>query len=169
MGGSKTDTETNITTAGKLPNTQTYLIKEISFALIPMIVAADVNVSDLISAYTNIMQSSRFEIKIAGREYDFQAPGSVFFPPIFANGQSTMVDATTRVASNVGGGFISTGWIKLSSTPIVVGNLVDFSVKMATSASSTALGTILDTASDDLNSQNAQMQCRLRGILTRSI
>ena len=169
MGGSKTDTETNIITAGQLPNTQTFLVREISFSFIPNIVGTDVDPMLLVAAYTNIMQASRFEIKIAGREFDFQAPGSVFFPPIYTNSQATMVDATTRVASNVGGGFISTGWVKLASTPIPIGNLVNFSVKMASSVADTTLATILDTASDVLNTQNAQIQCRLRGILTRSI
>lgn len=168
MGGQKTDTETNIVSAGQLPNTQTFLVREISFSLIPNIVGDDADVLDIVAAYTNIMQSSRFEIKIAGREFDFQAPGSVFFPPIFANGLNTMTDATDRPVS-AGGGFISTGWTKLASTPIPIGNLVNFSVKMASSAASAALATILDTASDVLNTQNAQIQCRLRGILTRSI
>lgn len=169
MGGFKTDTETNLVTAGQLPNTQTFLIKEISFALIPMIVGTDTDVIERIADYVNIMQASRFEIKIAGREFDFQAPGSVFVPPIFAHSQATMVDATTRAIANAGGAYISTGWVKLASTPITIGNQVNFSVRMASSVASTTLATLLDTASDDLNTQNAQMQCRLRGILTRSI
>lgn len=169
MGGFKTDTETNIVTAGQLPNTQTFLIREISFALIPMIVGDDLDANLIVAAYTNIMQTSRFEIKIAGREFDFQAPGSVYFPPIFINSLNTITTATDRSVNNVGGGFISTGWVKLASTPIPIGNLVNFSVRMATSTADAALVTIVDTASDILNTQNAQMQCRLRGILTRSI
>lgn len=169
QGGTKTDTQTNIVTAGQLPNTQTFLIKEISFALIPFIVDTNDDQLTVIQAYVNIMQSSRFQIKIAGREFDFEAPGSVFMPPIFSFGESTMVDATTRPLANVGGGYISTGWVKLASTPIPIGNLVNFSVRMATSTSAAANATILDTASDVLNTQVATMQCRLRGVLTRSI
>ncbi len=169
LGGNKTDTETNLVTAGQLPNTQTFLIREISFALIPTIVDSDVDVLTVIQAYVNIMQASRFEIKIAGREFDFQAPGSVFLPPIYANGQATMVDATTRALPNVGGAHITTGWVKLASTPIPIGNLVNFSVRMASSSAAAANATILDTASDVLNTQVAQVQCRLRGVLTRSI
>jgi hypothetical protein len=169
MGGNKTDTETNMVSAGQLPNTQTFLIKEISFALIPNIVGTDTDILLIMAAYTNIMQASRFEIKIQGREFDFQAPGSVFLPPMFAHSQAVVVDATSRALGNVGGSYISTGWVKLASTPIPIGNLVGFSVRQATSAAAGALGTILDTASDVLNTQNAQTQCRLRGVLTRSI
>lgn len=169
QGGNKTDTQTNLVTAGQLPNTQTFLIREISFSLVPFIVDTDDDQLTIIQAYVNIMQSSRFEIKIAGREFDFQAPGSVFMPPIYSFGESTMVDATTRALANVGGGYISTGWVKLASTPIPIGNQVNFSVKMATSTAAAANATILDTASDVLNTQVATMQCRLRGVLTRSI
>lgn len=169
MGGNKTDTQTNIVTAGQLPNTQTFLIKEISFALIPTIAGTDLDVVDVIAAYINIMQASRFEIKIAGREFDFQAPGTVFHPPIAVNALTSITDATDRAAVNVGGGYIHSGWVKLSSTPIPIGNLVNFSVRMASSTASATLATLLNTASDVLNTQEAQMQCRLRGVLTRSI
>ena len=168
LAGNKTDTETNLVAAGQLPNTQTFLIREISFSLIPMIVGTDLDAMTVVAAYTNIMQQSRFEVKIAGREFDFQAPGSTFLPPIFVNSLNTVVTATDRAVS-VGGGYISTGWVKLASTPIPIGNLVNFSVRMASSAAAAANATILDTASDVLNTQVAQMQCRLRGILTRSI
>lgn len=169
MGGSKTDTQTNIVTAGQLPNTQTFLIKEISFALIPTIPGTDLDALDIVAAYINIMQASRFEIKIAGREFDFQAPGTVFHPPIAINSLAAVTTATDRPATNVGGGYIHSGWVKLASTPIPIGNLVNFSVRMASSTAAAALVTLLNTASDTLNTQNAQMQCRLRGVLTRSI
>ncbi len=169
MGGTKTETQTNIVTAGQLPNTQTFLIKEISFALIPTIVGTELDALAVVAAYINIMQASRFQIKIAGREFDFEAPGSVFHPPIAVNSLNTMVDATNRPVANIGGGYIHSGWVKLASTPIPIGNLVNFSVRMASSTAAAALATILDTASDVLNTQAAQMQCRLRGVLTRSI
>jgi len=169
QAGTKQETQTNLVTAGQLPNTQTFLIKEISFALVPFVVGTDLDSILLAAAYTNIMQSSRFQIKIAGREFDWEAPGSVFIPPVSMHSQATMVDATTRALPNVGGGYISTGWVKLASTPIPIGNLVNFSVRMASATSAGANATILDTASDVLNTQVATLQCRLRGVLTRSI
>lgn len=169
MGGNKTNTETNMENAGQLPNTQTFLISEISFAFMPMIVGGtDVDTADDVQDYVNIMQASRFEIKIAGRDYDLQVPGSVFFPPVFVSGVQTIAGATEAMTPALGQ-FISTGHYKLSSTPIPIGNLVNFSVRMSTSTSDTALQTILNNASDRLATANAQIQCRLKGTLTRSI
>jgi hypothetical protein len=169
MGGSKTETETNLENAGQLPNTQTFLINEISFSFLPSLVdQTDVDASGLLQDYVNIMQASRFEIKIAGRDFDLQVPGSVFFPPVFFASNGTRTTATDTLTPAYGQ-FISTGWVKLASTPIPVGNLVNFSVRMSTSVADTALATILNTSSDNLATQNAQMQCRLKGVLTRSI
>lgn len=164
MGGQKTVTETNLREVGKLPNGQTFLIKEISFALIPGIVGADTDVNTVLAAYYNIMQNSVFEIKIAGREYDFQTPGSVFLNPVQVSGLNSAANGAVP-----GGDFISTGWVKLNSTPIPVGQLVSFNVIQRSQSGVAAIAAILNTASDALNTQNAQIQCRLRGILTRAI
>lgn len=167
MGGNKGLTETNLLDAGKLPNGQTFLIKEVSFAFIPAIVGSDVDTNVLLQAWYNIMQFSVMEIKIAGREFDLQAPGSTFLNPVQVAGRSTIVDATDRVTTT--GDFISTGWIKLASTPIPIGQLVTFSVVQRTSAADSDIVTILNGASDVLEAQNAQTESRLRGILTRAI
>jgi len=164
MGGTKTMSETNMREVGKLPNGQTFLVKEISFALVPTIVGADTDVNTILSAYYNIMQASTFEVKIAGREYDLQVPGTCFLNPV-------QVAALNSAANGglPGGEYISTGWLKLNATPIPIGQLVTFSVIMRSGSAVAANATILDTASDVLDTQEAQMQCRLRGILTRAI
>ena len=164
MGVNKTLIETNMREVGKLPNGQTFLIKEIGFALIPILVGADADVNTINSAYINIMQNSTFEIKVAGREYDWQGPGTVFLNPM----QSAALNSAANGAPQQGA-YISTGWIKLSSTPIPIGQMVTFSVIMRTGAAVAANLAILNTASDVLDTQEAQMQCRLRGILTRAI
>jgi hypothetical protein len=164
MGGSKTNAQTNLFDAGKLPNTQTFLVKDMSIGLIASVAGADTDAKAIVAAFTNIMQASKFELKIAGREYDLQVPGSVFLPSVFVHGADVAGDG-----ANIGGSLISTGWIKLNATPVVIGNMVTFSVNMSTSTASAALLAILNTASDILNTQNAQIQCRLRGVLTRSI
>lgn len=164
VGSTKTLTETNCREVGKLPNGQTFLIKEISFALIPGIVGADTDVNTVLSAYYLIMQNSVFEIRIAGREYDWQAPGSVFLNPI-------QVAALNSAANGglPGGEYISTGWVKLSSTPIPIGQMVSFNVVMKSTSGIAATLALINTASTTLYTQNAQIQCRLRGILTRAI
>jgi len=167
MGGNKTLSETNLREVGKLPNGQTFLVKEISFSLVPTIVGTDVDANTILAAYLNILQASTIEFKIAGREFDFQAPGSVFLCPIHVAARNTVVTATDRNV-NVGD-YISSGWIKLSATPIPIGQLVSFNVIMRSGSAVAANVTILNTASDVLDTQEAQIQCRLRGILTRAI
>jgi hypothetical protein len=165
MGGTKTLSETNLREVGKLPNGQTFLAKEIGFALIPTIVGTDVDVNTVLAAYYNIMQASTFEIKIAGREYDLQVPGTVFLAPVQVSGLASAANEQP----SFGGSYISTGWVKLSSTPIPIGQMVTFNVIMHSGSAIAANAAILDTASDVLDTQEAQMQCRLRGILTRAI
>lgn len=164
IGTTKTLTETNLQDSGKLPNGQTFLIKSISFAAMIADIGTDDGINSNISAYVNIIQNSVFEIKIAGREFDMQKPGSEFLPSFMA--------ASISAAANVAAAqsmFISTGEIKLAATPIPIGQLVTFGVVQKTGSATSALQTILNTASNNLNAQNAQLQIRLKGILTRAI
>jgi hypothetical protein len=163
--GVKTFIETNMQDPGKLPNSQSFLIKQVSLAFVPMFVQADVDGASILSSVINIIQASLFEIKIAGREFDMQKPGSEFLPGFFAAVRSTMVDATDRPIRV--GDVIQSGWLKLE-TPIPLGEMVSFNVTQRTGSAIAALVTILDTASDLLEAQNAALQFRLRGTLTRS-
>lgn len=164
ISATKTIIETNLQDAGKLPNGQTFLIKEIGLALIAGVVGADTDVNTVLAAYFNIIQNSVFEIKIAGREYDYQAPGANFLNSVQVAGLNSAINGADTV-----GYFLATGWQKLSATPIVVGQLVTFSVIQRSGSNIAAVATILDTASDVLNTQNARLEVRLRGILTRAI
>lgn len=163
--GVKTFIETNMQDPGKLPNSQSFLIKQMSLAFIPMFVQADVDGASILSSVINIIQGSLFEIKIAGREFDSQKPGTEFLPGFFAAVRSTMVDATDRPIRV--GDVIQSGWVKFE-TPIPLGEMVSFNVTQRTGSAIAALVTILDTASDLLEAQNAALQVRLRGTLTRS-
>jgi hypothetical protein len=127
-------------------------------------VGADIDVNTILSSYFLIMQNSTFEIKIAGREFDLQKPGTAFIPPI--------VSAAVNSAANAAfpaGQYITTGQIKLNATPIPIGQLVSFSVVQRSGSAIATIAALLDTASDVLNTQLAQMQVRLDGILTRAI
>jgi hypothetical protein len=165
MGGMKTLSETNLRETGKLPNGQTFLIKEFSMALIPTIVGADTDVNTILAAYYNITQASVYEIKLASREFDFQTPGSCLLNPV----QVSAIMSAANGTATPGGEYISTGWLKLNSTPIPIGQLVSFNVIKKSGSAVAANATILDTASDVLDTQEAQEQTRLRGILTRAI
>jgi len=159
----KSANETNLRDSGKLPNGQTFLIKEFSMALIPAIAGADTDTNTIVSAYLNIIQNGYMNIKIAGREFDFQTPGSCFTASI----QALALGSAANVARV--GEQITSGWLKLGATPIPIGQLVTFSVDQFNKSAIAAVTTILNTASDVLSTQNALQQARLRGVLTRSI
>lgn len=163
--GVKTFIETNMQDPGKLPNAQSFLIKQIGLAFIPMFVQADVDGGSILSSVINIIQASVFEVRIAGRDFDMQKPGTEFLPGFFAAVRSTIVDATDQVVRV--GDVIQSGWLKFE-TPIPLGEMVSFNVTQRTGSAIAALVTILDTASDLLEAQNAALQIRLRGTLTRS-
>jgi hypothetical protein len=171
QGGAYTSTttkgiqETNMTDPGKLPAGQSFLMKEISFSALTLINATDVDAMIVSQALANIMFASVIEIRIAGREFDFQVPGSVFYPSWANYGRATMVDATDRSFSL--GSTVASGWIKLG-TPIPLGEMVSFSIVQRTASAVAANQTIINTASDVLATQVAGLQCRLKGTLTRS-
>lgn len=169
QGGAKTQTETNLSDSGKLPNGQSFLIEKIGFALKANVVGDAVltNVNAILSAYFNIMQNSIFEIQIASRDFELQIPGSMFLSPIPVAGNSTMLAATDRLVNQ--GEIMSGGWYKLGVTPISIGNLVSFKVIMHSGSGNGTLAAILNTASGLLLTQLAQIECRLGGILTKMI
>ena len=164
MGVNKTIIETNMREVGKLPNGQTFLVQGISFALIPMFAGADIDVNTINAAYIILMQNSTCEFKIEGREYDSQMPGSTFLCPM----QSAALNSAINGAP-FQGAYLSSGWLNFPATPIPIGQMVTFSVIMRTGSAVAAISAIMNDKSNVLDAQEAQMQCRLRGILTRAI
>ena len=131
--GFKTKNETNLQDSGKLPNGQTFLITRIGVALISAYdvgstctqsAAPVANASLVAQAYVNIMQSSIFEIRIAGREYDFQIHGRQFLPGLCINGYNA---GTAGSVARVGDTIVN-GWVKLEPSPIFLDELVSFNV-----------------------------------------
>jgi hypothetical protein len=163
-GNAKSATETNMTDPGKLPNGQTFLMRQIDLASLFAVAGADIDANIVLAAYYNLIQNSIFEIKIAGREFDNQTPGTRFLPATPISGLFSGANGFFPQASQIG-----TGAVKLAATPIPVGQLVNFSVIQRTGSGTAAVATIVNTASDVLSTQNAQLQIRLGGILTRAI
>jgi len=172
--GSKTKNETNLADSGKLPNGQTFLITRMGIALIS---AYDVgllsasswdNASLLAQAYVNIMQSCTFEIRIAGREYDFQVHGRQFLPALCINGYNA---GTAGSVARVGDTIVS-GWIKLDPSPIFLDELVSFNVSQqvinADTTNIMAPGKPLNNSFLWLNDSYSTMQVTLEGFLTRA-
>lgn len=163
--GVKGKTETNLQDSGKLPAGQGFLIKGISFALRANMVGTELDTTEIFSDFVTLMQNSTFEIRIAGREFDFQFPGTKFLPPVYLGARATIVDATDRPFR--AGELMGNGHIKLE-TPIIIGELVSFNVTQITGNAVAAVQTLINAASDGLATQNAELQIRLDGTLVRS-
>jgi hypothetical protein len=161
----KTKQETNMTDPGKLPAGQGFLIKEIGWSLPTINVTADNDAGAVMQAIINILAFSVFEIRIAGREFDLQFPGTMFLPALANRSNSVIVAATALQAYS--GEFLASGWFKLAA-PIILGELVSFSVVHLLGSAVAANQTILNTASDLLATQVAPLQLKLRGTLVRS-
>lgn len=171
--GSKTKNETNLMDSGKFPNGQTFIITRMSVALIS---AYDVgnsvdgtvfpNASIIAQAYVNIMQSSIFEIRVAGREYDYQIHGRQFLPALCINGASTEFNQSRN------GDTIVSGWTKLDPSPIFLDELVSFNVtQLVMNADTTNIvgaGNPLNNSFLWLNAVHATLQVTLEGMLTRA-
>lgn len=172
--GSKTKNETNLADSGKLPNGQTFLITRMGVALISAYevgttgAATWPNASIIAQAYTNIMQSSVFEIRIAGREFDFQVHGRQFLPALCINGYNA---GTAGSVARIGDTIVS-GWIKLEPSPIFLDELVSFNVtQICDNADTTnikASGKPLYNSFLWLNTYFCTMQVCLEGFLTRA-
>lgn len=163
-GNAKTLTETNMSSAGQLPNGQTMLIKKVSLFGLLNLVGADVDQNTVYSALYNLISNSVFEVKVAGREFDLQVPGTKFLPKFPGAALNSAANGAAPQST-----YINTGSINLNATPIVIGQLVSFSMIQRTGSGTAALTAIVNTASNVLATQLAQLQPHFDGILTRAI
>lgn len=157
----KTLNETNVYDSGKLPNGQTFLINRMGVAFkTNQGIVGTALAQTMTEAFTTILKNSVFEIKLAGREFDFQAHGSQFLPmPL----QDLVSSATQRV-----GDMLGSGWIKLDPTPIFLDQLVSFTVTQVIQNPIPTILATLNTASAHLGTYYGQMQIVLDGFLTRA-
>jgi len=161
-GGNKTKNETNLLDSGKLPNGQTFLVKRIGIGLIVPIPSTNTNTPFVVQAFTNLMQSSTWQIRIAGREFDFECHGRQFLASVMVSG------ANATNFSYRAGDTIASGWISLNDTPIFIDQLVTFSVQMDLGNPDGAVVTLLQSDATTLNGLYATLQCSLEGTLTRA-
>lgn len=171
--GTKTKVETNLTDSGKLPNGQTILVTRISIALLSQYEVGSTgnttfpNASILAQSYVNVMQNSVFEIRVAGREFDFQVHGRQFLPSLCLNGSN----AATLSSSRHGDTIVS-GWIKLDPSPIFLDELVSFQVtQLVTNGDVTNINASAKPLYNScawLAANYVTMQVCLEGFLTRA-
>ena len=164
--GNKTITETNLADPGKLPNGQTFIVTAMGVALKANMASAAAATNelanDIINGWNSWIQNSVFRIVISGREYEFQVPGTEFLPSVAICGLATA--NAQRV-----GDYWTSGWVKLAATPVVLGQMVSFSVQQIMGQQVAAALTSVNSAMALLRQQDAECQMRLRGYLTRSI
>lgn len=163
FGTQKTLNETNMYDSGKLPAGQIFLGCRMSVCFISYMIQTATNADRLAQGAINILQSSVFEIKLQGREWDYQIHGSEFLPrPIAITG--------TAAAANVArvGDMIASGWSNLMPTPIALDQLVSFSVIQRLGNPDANVDLSLDAACALFASTYSTMQVTIEGLLTRS-
>jgi hypothetical protein len=163
FNSTKTVNETNIMANGTLPNGQTFLVNKMSVGLIAPLTAAVTNTPDLSQAFTDILQSSVFEIKIAGREFEFQLHGTMFLPRTMAMNGDTAGAGVHRI-----GDIVCSGIVRLDPTPIFLDQLVNFQVRQILNNPDTRVKTILDAACALLDGVYGTEIIILEGFLTRA-
>lgn len=162
-GGVKTLNETNMTDSGKLPAGQTFLIERIGFSMISWVPTTETTPGDLAEAWYNMFHSSIFEIRIAGRDSDFQTPGSNFVPSL-----AIAEETATDIGYGKTGEYMCSGWLKLQPAPIFLDEQVSFNVLQRLNNPIAAVVTVIDAGMSALNTLNAVLQCKLEGVLTRA-
>jgi hypothetical protein len=158
----KTLNETNIQDTGKLPNGQTFLVNKmgVSFQSNQGLASASA-AADMAAAFSLILKNSVFQIKLAGREFDFQAQGKQFLP-------MPLQELYPQANAGRVGDMIGSGWIKLDPTPIFLDQLVSFTVTQEIQNPIPTVAAALNTASSLLNGYYGEMQVVLDGFLTRA-
>ena len=161
--GAKAVNETNLYDSGKLPNGQTFHVKKMCINCIAVEAAAGVTPSDTAQAFVNVLQSSVFELKLQGREFDLQVHGSDFLPNL------TIYGAAGANIGTFGAGVpLAGGWVSLEAYPIFLDNLVSFQVDQIIANPIAATLAVINAGATLLNGLGSLFQVMLEGSLTRA-
>jgi len=171
--GSKQKNETNMVDTGKVPTGQNFLVTRIGVGLIssydPQTTGATsgyANAAMIYQAFVNILQTSVFELTLAGKAFDFQVHGRQFLPAIALSGYNAT--GLGNVSRN--GDHVVSGWLSIKeNSPINLNSQVSFSFQQYCSQVGNSLQTTIQTHSFAyLNAYNCTMMVTLEGFLTRS-
>lgn len=172
-GATKTLTETNLTDTGRLAAGQSFLVKAISLAFhanleVEQNTEANNIASKLAESWYTLLRGSVFEFKFANQDFSWQAPGHIFLPSMsiaaVQDAQSTVADSRPVPVSV--GNFGHYNWISIK-TPLVIGELVSFSVVMKSGQGDIAALQSGD-ATSALFAAKSLVSVILKGTLTRS-
>lgn len=121
----KTRQRTNMVAPGALPFGQNALVKAISFHYYPKVIGN--TLASRVQAFYNMLEESYIQFQIINREFEFEAPGSIFLPNVSIVNETTSGTTNTVNMSRVGD-FVYHGHYILKS-PIVLENLVAFKLR----------------------------------------
>jgi len=163
--GTKSKNETNLYSSGQLPKGQDMIITHMSTALIVPSAIADNDTAHLARAFSNIMGSSYFTLKIKNKTAEFECPGSLFFPkPMFMVGPQVANGEDSVTVGRI----LGYGWYDFSPVPVPLGAEEHFYVNQTVGNPTAAVETILDESANLLKTQEATMQVTLRGVTVHS-
>lgn len=164
ISGNKVVQETNLQDAGKFPTGQSFVTNAIGFHFLPNGTVDEEIDADIVRDFYTVMRQSNVQVIIAGREFDLQAPASIFLPSVAV---SQLTGNTADTFPTRVGDFTNRGWLPLK-TPITISELVSFklafSVNNANAEVADALARLSDSSEGALP---AQLRWVLRGTLER--
>ena len=161
--GAKTLNETDLFDSGKLPNGQTFLIKRIGVVCVSVFPAAGTNGAVITQSFTNILQSSVWDIVVEGRTFDLRFPGSKLCPNLSVTGITVATINSSRT-----GDYVASGWVPIDDFPIYLDTLVSFNVTAHIGNPLVGPLGVINVGSALLQGLGATMQVVLEGVLTRS-
>lgn len=159
--GTKTRVETSLLDPGKLPAGQSFLVKKLKISLILLGRDADTSAFQRVRDFYVVMKYSHWTINIAGKDFEWEAPGDYILPMI------SEVGIASAANPNRVGDYNSHSWYNIK-TPITFGELVSFNIKAQIGSGLPAITTVLTAALAALHDATAAIRVTLRGTLTRS-
>lgn len=144
---------TNLRDTGKLPAGNAFIANKIRLGFFNGAATA-ANITTQINNFYTALSKCNVEIRIVGREFDFQCQGNLFLPNVANTALTGAADGYVRV-----GDYLSAGSVKLL-TPVIISELVSFKVVM--NFDSTAA-----TALTALNGAGSMFHWDLIGMLAR--
>jgi len=159
----KDATWTNMTDSGKLPAGQKFLARAIRFDLVIPTIA--LHSSAALQAFYRVMQSSRFRIAVAGREFDWECPGSMFLPAV-----PMVVDTATAGRTINNGVYFGAPKIGLETAIALTdanGAPVNFSLEHYIATSDAGMTAALDTLGGTAAATEFRLRANLLGNLVR--
>ena len=162
LGFSKEKGETNLQD-GKMPAGQGFIAKKMSISLISFRAKADLDTTEVVSEFGNIIKNSYWQIQLPGKsEFESEFPGTHFFPSIQEIGYYSNTPNQNAIRM---GDYNHHTWMSLA-VPLVLDELVTFKVICRVGAAESSAG--VATSVTTLNTRKAAIRFTFKGTLVRS-